>query len=352
MRRIRQDRTFRNDERTVVRAPVAPRSVGSESPLALLQRTAGNRAVCALLQHQEQPKGASGPDQVRPEPAVVVDHEPDELDLIDDKPGQEAAAEAAEKPKSESGRLGATFKADGTVSEGGPSAVAAGHATKREVTPAGSPRTNMNAAGSTCGPDNITAADIDWQVVDDGKKWRAEATAFRTAGQINVEPTPSEPTSMTTPNTVNPVDGGNVNNTKNDENYWKFAIKEMKEYHTTHGGRSSHWHSTAASTAHEQAHWTTDWLKNVLGSTWPAAQKSIKRVSVPKGSAATAGEARAAMKAGVETKIAKFNAKTTKKWNAVPDEPGLRSANGYKAGQKVLNGLIKQTENYAKTKKW
>jgi hypothetical protein len=37
---------------------------------------------------------------------------------------------------------------------------------------------------------------------------------------------------------------------------------------------------------------------------------------------------------------------------AVPDDPGKFFATGYLAGQKVLDGLIKQVNAYAKTKKW
>ena len=313
----------------------------------------------------ERFQGETAPDQAEkplPEDADAGGgEEPDELDSLAEtlKPSlaTEPALPAGRVASGSTGRSqrhAALFTADGTYRMESPTSAAPtgrGRPARREGVTA-TPRVDMNAAGSTCTPDDITPADVDWQAAEDGKKWRAEATALRTAGQINVNPTPNLPNTLTTPNTANAVEGGNIDNTKGGKNHWKFAIKEMKDYHTPKGGRSAHWHSTVASTAHEQAHWDTDWLKNVLGTAWPAARKSIARVSIAKDEAADAATAKAKLDDAVKAKINKFNAKTTKSWNAVPDEPGAWFANGYKAGQKVLNGLIGQVESFAKSQKW
>jgi hypothetical protein len=157
---------------------------------------------------------------------------------------------------------------------------------------------------------------------------------------------------MTTPNTANPVDGGNIENKVGSDNHWKFAVDEMRDYNKPGGGRSAYWHSTAASKAHEYEHWNTDWLKNVLGGLWPQANADIDAFTIPKKDAADAAAAKQLLKAKVNARINKANDKSTTDWNAVPDEPGLAGANGYIAGQKVLDGLISAVENYAKAKKW
>ncbi|MBL8352389.1 MAG: hypothetical protein JNL87_18995 [Burkholderiaceae bacterium] len=330
--------------------------------LALAELARGQPAGPAAM---ERFQGETAPDQAEkplPEDAEAAEgEEPDELDSLAETPKPSLAPEpelparpGAGAPAGPSQRHAALFTADGSVRAAAPSAAAPTGRGRpaREAGVTGTPRVDMNAAGSTCTPDDILPADVDWEAEEDGKKWRAKATALRTAGQINVNPTPSLPNTLTTPNTANPVVGGNIDNTKGGKNHWKFAIKEMKEYHTPKGGRSNHWHSTVASTAHEQAHWDTDWLKNVLGPAWPAARKSIARVTIAKADAADAVAAKAKLEDEVKAKIKKFNTKTTKAWNAVPDEPGAWFANGYKAGQKVLDGLIGQVESFAKGQKW
>ena len=346
----REQQRHRQAHVTAVTDPLVP-----VHPAFHLQRLVGNRAACELLKGErlQGDSGADQPDVAEPPLPAEPGAEPDELDLLDDQPGQATVEGAAERfAPSDTGRVAAVFTGDGPASSAASPAAGRTMSSKDEVSPTGNPRTNLNAAGSTCTPDDIRPADVDWQAVDDGKKWRAEVTALRTAGQINVNPTPSVPNAEVTPNTANPVVGGNLNNTKDSQNYWKFAIKEMKEYHTSKGGRSNYWHSSVASKAHEDAHWNTDWLKNVLGSTWPAARKSIGRITVSKEEAADAGAAKAAMKPKVEAKIDKLETKSTRKWNAVPDEPGAWFANGYKAGQRVLDGLVDRVEAFAKSQKW
>lgn len=333
--------------------------------LALAELVRGQFRGQVAATAAERMQGETTPDQPeKPQPEeleAAEGEEPDELDSLAETPKPALAAEPAGAAPSAGGpsadlsqRQAAVFGTDGAARAEAPTSAAPtgrGRPARREGVTA-TPRVDMNAAGSTCTPDDILPADVDWQAEEDGKKWRAKATALRTAGQINVNPTPNLPNTLTTPNTANPVVGGNIDNTKGGKNHWKFAIKEMKEYHTPKGGRSNHWHSTVASTAHEQAHWDTDWLKNVLGPAWPAARKSIARVTIAKADAADAVAAKAKLDDGVKAKIKKFNTKTTKAWNAVPDEPGAWFANGYKAGQKVLDGLIGQVESFAKSQKW
>ena len=223
---------------------------------------------------------------------------------------------------------------------------------KHEVTPAGTTTYDGAATGSDCLPADILPADVDWDVVDQGKHWGVKVTAMRTSAQINVNPTPSLPSTMTTPNTANPVDSGNIEDSPGSNNHWKFAISEMKGYHKPSGGRSQHWHSTAASDAHEFAHWNTDWLKKVLGGLWPKANRDIDKITIPKASAVDAAAAQPLLKTKVDARIATANAKSTRDWNAVPDSPGMSGANGYKAGQRVLDGLITSVRDYARRKKW
>lgn len=223
---------------------------------------------------------------------------------------------------------------------------------KREVPPTGTPTYDGAAAVSTCLPADILPADVAWDVEDKGDKWGVKVTAFTTRGAIKVNPTPNLPTTMTTPNTANPVDGGNINNTAGSKNYWKFAIEQMRGYHRPGGGRSNHWHSTAASDAHEWAHWNTDWLKNVLGGLWPRANRDIDAITIPKADAVDDVAARPLLRPKVNARIATADAKSTRDWNAVPDTPGAAGANGYQAGQQVLDGLIQSVRDYARSKKW
>jgi hypothetical protein len=223
----------------------------------------------------------------------------------------------------------------------------------KEVKPTASTSYDGSAADSDCLPADILPADVNWDVVDGGTTWRSRVTAFRTRGKIRVNPTPNKPTTLTTPNTANPVDGGNIENKPGSNNHWKFAVDEMRAYHTVGGGRSAHWHSTAASNAHEYAHWNSDWLKKVLPGLWPDANKDIDAMTIPKADAANAGAARSKLKPKVDARINTANAKSTTDWNAVVavDKPGV-NASGYPAGQKVLDRLIGAVESYAKRKKW
>jgi hypothetical protein len=224
---------------------------------------------------------------------------------------------------------------------------------RREVKPAVTgPRVDNNASGSTCTPDDFAIGDLSWNVVDKGKKgWGVKVTGLTTSGQIKVNPTPNHPTTMTAPNTPNPVDGGNIENNEGSDADWRAVLDSLTGYHTKNGGRGD-WHDTAASTAHEWAHWNTDWMKNCLGTTWPVYRRKMERLRVSKSKATDVGQARAILAPKVEAKLNALDSKATKKWNAVPDEPGDWFANGYKAGQQVLDGHVKRVEKYADKKAW
>jgi len=118
------------------------------------------------------------------------------------------------------------------------------------VAPTGDPNRH-NGGGNDCLPGNES---LTWAVVDAGATWKANVTAMRVTGEIHVTDWPSAPTTMTVPNTSNPVDGGNINNTAGSANHWQAAIDDMADYDTVGGGRGPNWHSTAASRAHENAH--------------------------------------------------------------------------------------------------
>ena len=212
--------------------------------------------------------------------------------------------------------------------------------------PSGAPRVNNAAAGSTCLPDDITPTRRRLGVVEKGKRWKAKVSAMRTSGQINVNPTPNNPNTMTTPNTVNPADGGNLNNTKGRQQLMETsAIKCMENYHTSKGGRSGYWHSTVASTAHENAHWDIDWKRTSfrvcgLGQWRDRASSRSRERSSANGGAADAAAAKLALKPKVERKISKMDADQYKSWQCGPDDPGKFFANGYLAGEKVRSTVL------------
>ena len=201
-------------------------------------------------------------------------------------------------------------------------------------------------------PGDVTGGSVTWDVVAGASAWGVSITGFTTTGTINVMPWPSKPNTMVTPNTANPVDGGNVQDKAGDKNDFRFAIQEMKEYHMANGGRSSYWHSYDASKAHEQKHWDLDWMVTCIGAWWPTYNTKLDALEIPKASAADAAAARPLLQAKVTALCKELDGKLTTAWNAVPDKPGLAGSNGYDAGQAVLDGLITKVEAYAATKGW
>jgi len=224
-------------------------------------------------------------------------------------------------------------------------------ATKLENTkPGGAPTFDGAAGENTCQPKS-SAAKLDWEVKEIEKAWTVNVTGFTVTGAIKVAPWPSKPTEMVTPNTANPVDGGNITDAEGDNN-WKFAVKEMEEYNQASGGRSSYWHSYEASKAHEWAHWNTDYMTLCVGKYWPQANKDLDAISIPKADAANATAAKAKLQAKVDTRLDKLRSDMIGAWNAIPDSPGNAGGSGYKAGQTVLDGLIAKVREYATKKGW
>jgi hypothetical protein len=265
--------------------------------------------------------------------------------------GEAAPARAVPKQESVMPRmsLGGTAGSESAASTHGASSA---HETKHQIVAAtGSPTFNAAAGSNDCTPGDVDGTSVTWEVVAGASTWGVSIKSFTTGGVINVAPWPSKPTDMVTPNTANPVDGGNITDAAGDNN-WKFAVKEMTEYHQAGGGRSSYWHSYEASKAHEWAHWNTDWMVTCIGALWPAANTDLDAITIAKADAADAAAARPLLQAKIDKRMKTFNSALTTKWNAIPDTPGVAGSTGYDAGQAVLNGLIAKVNAYAATKKW
>ena len=236
------------------------------------------------------------------------------------------------------------------------------HTAHSTVAPGGAPGTSAGG-GNTCTPAKPT---VTWDVVDAGANWRANVTACQLNGNVNVTPWPSAPASMTVPNTANPVDGGNINNTAGSSNQWQAVINDMADYDTAGGGAGPNWHSTAASNAHEWAHWNTNYLGDALpAGNWAATNASIDALTVakpappgdagvPSPGAADAATARTQITPNVNALVNTFWTTVVTRWNTIigsTDRPGAGGA-GYAAGAAVLAGLIARVRAYATTKGW
>jgi len=272
-------------------------------------------------------------------------------------PTATSATASERQPKAELG-VAAVFGVAGRAAAAETSTTSASaitssrEAKQQAVKPTASPTFNGAAGSNDCLPGDATGASIAWTVVAGATTWGVSVTSFTTTGTINVAPWPSKPTEMTTPNTANPVDGGNIEKKPGSNNDWKFAIKEMKEYNQANGGRSSFWHSYEASKAHEWEHWNTDWLKQIVGPLWPAVNTDLDAITIPKADAANEAAARPLLQAKIDARMKTFDRELTRKWNANPDTAGMAGANGYIAGQKVLDKLIAAVEAYGKAKGW
>lgn len=234
-----------------------------------------------------------------------------------------------------------------------PDTVMGGHAPQRGDThhqivgPAGLPTTGN--ASNDCTP---AASTISFDAVSaDAANWRADVQSLTLQGVVNVAPWPSNPTSTATPNTANPVDGGNITAAN-----FQSAIDDMADYNTVGGGRGPNWHSTATSSAHEWAHWNTDWIKDSVnsaaGGNWSKANQEIDAITQPKASSATAADAKTAMQGRVNARLLTFNNAAITRWNAIPDTAGVAGSTGYIAGAAVLATLIGSVRTYATTKGW
>src|SRR5690606_8783437 len=157
------------------------------------------------------------------------------------------------------------------------------------VFPVGTATINNSATADQCQPATSRAV-LNWNVVSaDENNWGANVTSLILVGNINIFPWPYHPTRMSVPNTPNPVDGGNINNTPDSPNYWEAAIDDMADYNSAlAGGSGPNWHSTAASIAHEWAHWNRDYVENSVmspaGGNWPQTNNDLDELRQPKAS--------------------------------------------------------------------
>ena len=225
------------------------------------------------------------------------------------------------------------------------------------VAPGGAPAVVAGGGVNTCTPSTARAA-LAWNVVEDGANWKVDVTSLTLAGTIKITDWPSQPNTMTVPNTANPVDGGNINNTAGSPNHWQAVIDDMADYDTAGGGAGPNWHSTAASRAHEWAHWNEDYIGDAVtgasGGNWSQANQDLDALVEPKASSATQAAARTALQPRVDARLATWRNATIARWNAVigsTDQPGS-GGKGYAAGAAVLSGLIAAVRAYATGKGW
>ena len=206
------------------------------------------------------------------------------------------------------------------------------------------------------GPNNtVTPAfpTLNWEACFDpnDQLWHVRVTSLVCTGQINIRPWPSQPAMMVVPNTANPVMGGNINNVIGSNNRWAYAISDMQNYDTAGGGAGPHWHSTAASTAHENFHWNTDWMVTCIGANWGGAETAIE---MPSTMANTKAAATANLTPMVMAAQTNFNNQLLNIWNNTigpADTPG-GGGGGYAAGTAVLAGLIAAVEAYRIANGW
>lgn len=298
---------------------------------------------------------------------VMQDKEADDQDAATQDPGSMGTEQPKDKDESmrrESAaavkttampvhtvlRPGQTAKTD----IGAPPMEAMDRAHAQIVAPGGTPTTGNSS--NDCLPSTASAALV-WNVVDDPpNNWAVSVTSLTLAGQVNVQNWPSDPTNMVVPNTPNPVVGGNINNTAGSSNYWQAAIDDMADYHTVGGGAGPNWHSTGASSAHEWAHWNTDYVVDSVGSAaggnWPRANADLDALREPKSRSASAAAARTALQPRVDARLATWRSRTITRWNAIPDSPGVAGSTGYDAGARVLLGLITSVRAFATAQGW
>lgn len=253
------------------------------------------------------------------------------------------------------GRGGAETREGGTMPAQDAGMAEAGREVEANnaVAPGGSPAVGTGA--NDCLPSTASAV-LTWEVVDAGTNWRANVISLALAGRIRINPWPSNPTSMTVPNTPNPVDGGNIGDTAGS-NHWQSAIDDMADYDTSGGGAGPNWHDTAASSAHEWAHWNQDYVgdsvTSAAGGNWATVNTRIDALTVPKAGSADAAAARTALTPLVDRELATWRRATIARWNALAatDVPG-GGGRGYAAGAAVLARRIAAIRAYATSKGW
>lgn len=296
-------------------------------------------------------EGLAAPDQAARESHAGVDSENAQLEG-----GGAAAPQDIAVQTTIPGGQTAGATSEGGASEAAHGAEEAGEelAANSTVAPGGSP--TVGAGANDCVP-STGSATLAWDVVDAGTNWRANVTGLTLAGRIRINPWPSNPTTMTVPNTPNPVDGGNIENTAGG-NHWQSAIDDLADYDTAGGGAGPNWHDTAASRAHEWAHWNDDYVGDAVtgasGGNWAAVNTKIDALTVPKAGNADVAAARAALTPLVNAELATWRSATIRRWNTListTDKPGS-GGRGYAAGVTVLSGHIARIRAYKTSKGW
>lgn len=221
------------------------------------------------------------------------------------------------------------------------------------IVPGGDPDVVEPAGDNSCTP-SFGGTTLEWEVIADGEEWRPNVKSLTLAGTINIKPWANKPNEMVVPNTPNPVDGGNINDTEGSLNNWEYVIRDLEDYDTAGGGAGVYWHSAEASRAHEWAHWNIDWVQDAVngsnGGDWLIANADIDDLRVSKAdSGNTPAEGRAALEPLVNDRMRQWRQATAAYWNgtvvAVKDKPGAGGI-GYAKGMEVLQGLIDKVRAY------
>jgi hypothetical protein len=122
------------------------------------------------------------------------------------------------------------------------------------------------------------------------------------------------------------------------------AVSVMKAYYTLGKGT---WHTPAASTAHENYHYT-EWQCS-SANYWGATQTALQALTAAYTSYATPAAAIAAIGAAADKKMTAFTNIAVQYWQTLSDIPPSRP---YAAGQLALNPSIITVQNLAAQKGW
>ena len=353
---------FQPPERTALLLSKLSHSTSSsrrERVVSQLQQTYGNRYVQRALQVSEkasegQSEGPNAEPQqvlaVPPAPGLVPEGQPEpEREGESPTEGAEIASTAGEglltvlKPD----RSPRTVRGVITSQPG------EAETAQAIVRPSGGP--TIGAGSNDCVP-TAPFGSLSWNIVPAGLlTWRPNVRSLTLSGRLRIRPWPSQPNRMVVPNTPNPVDGGNINNTPASDNYWQAAINDMADYDTAGGGAGPHWHATAASRAHEWAHWNEDWVADSVnsarGGNWPAVNRAIESL---RETSLTILGALVALQLRVNALVAGWRTRAVNRWNTLihtTDSPG-GGGRGYAAGTLVLRFYITWIRIYRFLKGW
>ena len=193
-----------------------------------------------------------------------------------------------------------------------------------------------------------------WHLVSVGNNWMPRIDVMTCSGSGNIQAWASAPTTMTTPNTANPVVGGNINNTVGSWNRWSYASGDLANYSS--GGAGPHWHRTAASSAHEHYHANVDWMNSCVATAgdWAGTEIDIEAMTVPWATYLTEAQARAALLTQVNARFLTHGIAAAIHWNSViipADRPG-GGGGAYAAGAAVLANDISSIESFRVGQGW